>query len=310
TYIEKLGFGDAWSNVEEDEESFAENLHGFLMANDKFSYDILKDSNGSTKAFRFTTGLSNVSTDELIYRCATWIRGLCDDNPQYGFSTYTPLWNLADQFEIMWPQTIQDLYISIGLVGISQQVLVREVLCSISAVMLCVAMLFIPQPLCAPLIGVSIASVAFGVLGIMPYLGVNLDATSMITIAMSVGFSVDFAAHVSYAFMTQKITDNSQENPSFSRLRATLGTVGWPIMQASLSVLLGISSLSFVDSYVVQTCFKTVILVITFGIIHALLFLPLVLMYAHKTYLACAASHRRSQKKVSPTKKVENVQKF
>ncbi|KAL6730253.1 hypothetical protein Aduo_001237 [Ancylostoma duodenale] len=291
TYIEKLGFGDAWSNVEEDEESFAENLHGFLMANDKFSYDILKDSNGSTKAFRFTTGLSNVSTDELIYRCATWIRGLCDDNPQYGFSTYTPLWNLADQFEIMWPQTIQDLYISI-------------------AVMLCVAMLFIPQPLCAPLIGVSIASVAFGVLGIMPYLGVNLDATSMITIAMSVGFSVDFAAHVSYAFMTQKITDNSQENPSFLRLRATLGTVGWPIMQASLSVLLGISSLSFVDSYVVQTCFKTVILVITFGIIHALLFLPLVLMYAHKTYLACAASHRRSQKKVSPTKKVENVQKF
>ncbi|EPB76390.1 putative ATP synthase F0, A subunit [Ancylostoma ceylanicum] len=217
TYMEKLGFGDAWNNVEEDEESFAENLHGFLMANDKFSYDILKDSNGSTKAFRFTTGLTNVSTDELIYHCATWMRGLCDDNPQYGLSTYTPLWNLADQFEIMWPQTIQDLYISI-------------------AVMLCVAMLFIPQPLCAPLIGVSIASVALGVLGIMPYLGVNLDATSMITIAMSVGFSV--------------------------------------------------------------------------GIIHALLFLPLVLMYAHKTYLACAASHRRSQKKVSPMKEVESGQKF
>ncbi|PIO56464.1 hypothetical protein TELCIR_22136 [Teladorsagia circumcincta] len=77
--------------------------------------------------------------------------------------------------------------------------------------MLCVALLFIPQPLCAPLIGLSIASVALGVLGIMPFLGVNLDATSMITIAMSVGFSVDFAAHVSYAFMTQKISDGDQK---------------------------------------------------------------------------------------------------
>ncbi|KHJ91722.1 patched family protein [Oesophagostomum dentatum] len=171
TYVQNLGFGDAWKNIEENEESFTENLRGFLMANDKFSYDILKYPNGSTKAFRLTTRLRNVSTDELIYQCAGTIRHLCDENPQYGLSTYPPLWNLADQYEIMWPQTIQDLYISV-------------------AVMLCVAMLFIPQPLCAPLIGLSIASVALGVLGIMPFIGVNLDATSMITIAMSVGFSV------------------------------------------------------------------------------------------------------------------------
>ncbi|ETN73638.1 hypothetical protein NECAME_00725 [Necator americanus] len=114
TYMENLGFGDAWKNVEEDEESFAGNLRGFLLANDKFSYDILRYGNGSAKAFRFVIRLSNVSTDELIYRCANTMRGICDNNPQYGLSTYTPLWNLADQYEIIWPQTIQDLYISIG----------------------------------------------------------------------------------------------------------------------------------------------------------------------------------------------------
>ncbi|VDO89594.1 unnamed protein product [Heligmosomoides polygyrus] len=272
-YMGELGFLDAWTGVLNDEESFSENLRGFLMANDKFAYDMLRTRNGSTKAFRFVTRLRNVGTDELIYRCAQRMRKLCDDYPQYALSTYTPLWNLADQYEIMWPQTLQDLYISI-------------------AVMLCVALLFIPQPLCAPLIGVSIASVALGVLGIMPFLNVNLDATSMITIAMSVGFSVDFAAHVSYAFMT----------PAFSRLRSTLGTVGWPITQASMSVLLGISSLSFVDSYVVQTCFKTVVLVITFGTIHALLFLPLVLMFSHKAYLLWSV---RSSGKVHPQSTME-----
>uniref|UniRef100_A0A0K0D2G0 SSD domain-containing protein n=1 Tax=Angiostrongylus cantonensis TaxID=6313 RepID=A0A0K0D2G0_ANGCA len=86
----------------------------------------------------------------------------------------------------------------------------------------------------------------------MPFLGVNLDATSMITIAMSVGFSVDDSVFVDFSEL-------------FFRLRNTMGTVGWPITQASLSVLLGISSLSFVDSYVVQTCFKTIMLVIVFG---------------------------------------------
>ncbi|KAK5971626.1 SSD domain-containing protein, partial [Trichostrongylus colubriformis] len=291
-YMGELGFVDAWKNIVDDEEGFSDNLRGFLMANDKYSYDVLRYANGTPKAFRFATRLRGVATDELIDRCAQLMRKLCDDNPQYALSTYTPLWNLADQYEIMWPQTLQDLYISI-------------------AVMLGVALLFIPQPLCAPLVGLSIASVALGVLGIMPFLGVNLDATSMITIAMSVGFSVDFAAHVSYAFMTQKISDCDEKNAPFSRLRSTLGTVGWPITQASMSVLLGISSLSFVDSYVVQTCFKTVILVITFGTIHALVFLPLVLMFSHKVHLWLAgiSQRRRSSNKIRPRKELENGNK-
>ncbi|XGW19715.1 hypothetical protein V3C99_003508, partial [Haemonchus contortus] len=289
-YMGELGFVDAWKGIVDDEEAFSENLRGFLMASDKYSYDVLRFPNGTPKAFRFATRLRNVPTDELIDRCAQWMRKFCDDHPQYALSTYTPLWNLADQYEIMWPQTLQDLYISI-------------------AVMLCVALLFIPQPLCAPLIGASIASVALGVLGIMPFLGVNLDATSMITIAMSVGFSVDFAAHVSYAFMTQKISDSDPESAPFSRLQSTLGTVGWPITQASMSVLLGISSLSFVDSYVVQTCFKTVLLVITFGTVHALLFLPLVLMFSHKAYLYLAGISKRRRSlanKIRPQKQLES----
>uniref|UniRef100_A0A1I7XF51 SSD domain-containing protein n=1 Tax=Heterorhabditis bacteriophora TaxID=37862 RepID=A0A1I7XF51_HETBA len=276
-YMRNLGFGDSWKDMQDDNESFMGNLHGFLVANDKFAYDVLS-KNGSIQAFRLSTGLVNVKTDENINNCAHLMRDICDKHTEYGLSTYTPMWNIADQFEIMWPQTMQDLYISI-------------------VVMICVAILFIPQPLCSLVIASNIASVAMGVIGFMSWWNVNLDATSMITIAMSVGFSVDFAAHVSYAYMTEEVKRKPTANPAESRLRCILGTVGWPITQASFSVLLGVSSLYTVDSYVVQTCFKTVLLVIIFdsvtisqtsrlsGTMHALLFLPLVLMYAHKTYL-------------------------
>lgn len=37
-----------------------------------------------------------------------------NDN-DYNITTYTPLWALADQLEVIWPQTLQDLYISISL---------------------------------------------------------------------------------------------------------------------------------------------------------------------------------------------------
>lgn len=42
-------------------------------------------------------------------------RGVCEKyRSEFDMYTYSPMWNLADQFDVMWPQTCQDLYISIG----------------------------------------------------------------------------------------------------------------------------------------------------------------------------------------------------
>ena len=53
------------------------------------------------------------------------------------------------------------------------------------------------------------------VIGFMTIWGVNLDATSMITTAMSVGFSVDFAAHITYGYMAN--IHSSVQNPSVDK---------------------------------------------------------------------------------------------
>ncbi|CAJ0582149.1 unnamed protein product, partial [Mesorhabditis spiculigera] len=263
-YHKRLGFPVDWENLNMTAEEFSSTLQGFLMASDRYAYDVLRDDNNTITAFRFSVTLRKMPFDQHVVDCAQKIRAICAQYEEYGLVSYSPLWNLADQFEIMWPQTMQDLYISI-------------------AVMVPVALLFVPQPLCALMISLNIASIAFGVLGFMSWWGVNLDATSMITIAMSVGFSVDFAAHVTFAYVMEK-REIPGESTAFCHLAGALGAVGWPVTQASFSVLLGVSILATVDSYVVQTCFKTVFLVIIFGSIHALLFLPMVLYLLHTTF--------------------------
>ena len=64
-------------------------------------------------------------------------------------ATYTPLWNIADEYEIMWPQTMQDLYFSISKLKITFVFTNFELLVA----MLPVSLLFIPQPLCVIVIG-------------------------------------------------------------------------------------------------------------------------------------------------------------
>ncbi|CAD6184426.1 unnamed protein product [Caenorhabditis auriculariae] len=263
-YVADLGFGNDFNKIANNETKFNKNLRSFLMTNERFAYDV-QTRNNSPTAFRLSTRLRRVDDDESMSRCAATMRSLSSFHAVFQVSTYSPIWHIADEYDIMWPQTLQDIYISI-------------------AVMIPVALLFIPQPLCSLVIGANIASIAFGVIGFMSLLGVSLDATSMITVAMSVGFSVDFAAHVSYAYMTENRSPKEGECPTVARFRYTLGTVAWPVTQASISVILGVSSLYFVDSYVVQTCFRTVLLVISFGTIHALVFLPLLLLHCHKLY--------------------------
>uniref|UniRef100_A0AC35U9U6 SSD domain-containing protein n=1 Tax=Rhabditophanes sp. KR3021 TaxID=114890 RepID=A0AC35U9U6_9BILA len=264
-YFKSLGFGgeDIWEKVINDANNFGKNLKPFFMSNDKYNYDVLfKKGTTEIVSFRLSTQLKVLKNDAEIIECTKTIRNICS---KYKDSlvpfTYTLLWNLSDQFEVIWPQTMQDLYISI-------------------CVMIIVSLLFIPQPFCALAIAATIGSIGFGVLGWMTWWDVNLDATSMITIAMSVGFSVDFAAHATYSFISCKREGKTPEE----QLSDSLAQIGWPISQGSISVLLGISMLATVKTYVVETCFKTVFLVILFGMLHALFFLPIILLNLTKLF--------------------------
>uniref|UniRef100_A0A914ZL83 Uncharacterized protein n=1 Tax=Parascaris univalens TaxID=6257 RepID=A0A914ZL83_PARUN len=118
----------------------------------------------------------------------------------------------------------------------------------------------------------SIISICLGVFGYMTFWDVNLDAVSMISVIMSIGFAVDLSAHITYAFVTS-------HGSSKGRVIAALETLGWPIFQGATSTITGITILYTVDSYIIQTFFKTIWLTMIIGLFHGLFFIPVALSF-------------------------------
>ncbi|VDK66509.1 unnamed protein product [Gongylonema pulchrum] len=93
----------------------------------------------------------------------------------------------------------------------------------------------------------------------------------MITIIMSIGFSVDYSAHITYGYVI------SAESTPEKRVKTALGALGWPVTQGAMSTILAVVVLADVPAYMIVTFFKTVFLSIALGLLHGLVFLPVML---------------------------------
>lgn len=159
---------------------------------------------------------------------------------------------LSFQFLVITPLTIQTIS-------------------AVAIIMMVVSLLFIPNPLCSLWVMFSIVSIEVGVIGYMSLWGVNLDCISMINLILCIGFSVDFSAHISYAYLTADV-----DSPS-KRVQECMYSLGFPIIQSGLSTIAGVIVFIFVPSYVFLTFFKIIFMVILFGSMHALFLLPVML---------------------------------
>uniref|UniRef100_A0A914WR29 SSD domain-containing protein n=1 Tax=Plectus sambesii TaxID=2011161 RepID=A0A914WR29_9BILA len=140
-------------------------------------------------------------------------------------------------------------------------------------IMALTCLLLIPNPISVISATAAMVSINVGVFGYLFLWDVNLDPITMCTVLMSIGFSVDFTAHISYHYYRN---DSGWSNER--RLADALSSIGYPMLQAGISTVLGIIPLLLVDSYMVYVFVKTVFLVIALGLIHGLLFLPALLL--------------------------------
>ncbi|XP_077127941.1 patched domain-containing protein 3 [Ranitomeya variabilis] len=165
---------------------------------------------------------------------------------------YHPAFIYFDQYAVIIDNTIQNVAVA-------------------AATMFVISLLLIPNPLCSLWVTFTIASIIVGVTGFMAYWDVNLDSISMINLVICIGFSVDFSAHITYAYVS-----NQKSNVN-DKMTDALHSLGYPIVQGAVSTILGVVALSAAQCYIFRTFFKIIFLVISFGLIHGLVFLPVFL---------------------------------
>ena len=166
---------------------------------------------------------------------------------------FNELFFLIDQYIEILPSTLQNVGIALGTMFI-------------------VSLVLIPNLVSALLVTVSLISIVGGVVGFMSHWDIPLDSISMTNLIICIGFSVDFSAHITYAFVS-----SSGKTPR-GRAITALHAVGMPITQAALSTILACFLLEFASSYLFRVFFRTMFLVTGLGALHGLVFLPVFLM--------------------------------
>uniref|UniRef100_A0A915KYW6 Patched domain-containing protein 3 n=1 Tax=Romanomermis culicivorax TaxID=13658 RepID=A0A915KYW6_ROMCU len=240
-YFEKENFSKI--TVDNSTPSFAEKIK-FVFSLDYFTRKYLKDLKFGNKWIR--RSINGLSTEEkrstvissarfcvrllavddnFQLRATMFLRHLAAKSP-FKVEIYNEFFEYADQVDSIVPSIFTSLGIGTFAVVVT-------------------SLLFIPQPSCALWVCVTILSINLGTVGCMTLWNVRLDFVSMVTIVMSIGTSVDFAAHIAYHFA------RSHLQTAEARLRDTI---------------------SFA---------KTATLVITFGLIHGVIILPVLLATFH-----------------------------
>lgn len=181
----------------------------------------------------------------------TTIRDIASRSP-LSVIAYSPAFIFYEQYIAILPQTLQTLGIGVAAVFL-------------------ITALFMPHPILLFFVVITMAMIMIGIVAFMHFWDLTLSSVTMIHLIMSVGFSVDFTAHICHAFMVAK---GSCRN---DRAAEAVTSSGGPIFNGAISSVLGILMLAFAKSYIFRSFFKVMLLVIVFGASHALLFLPVVL---------------------------------
>ena len=253
-----------------------------------FTLDIIfNEDNTSIVSSRFFMSTEDTAKDHKYQtQIASDLRNKADESP-LPLMVYSSIFSDSDQYLSMWQSTWQSLGVTF-------------------AIMFVVSLLLIPYPGCAFIVTLSIASIAVGVMGFMSLWQINISPPSMINLILCIGFSVDFSAHICYAYVigADKVEDRFDGDPekekdcSDSDVKVQCGcyirtlpekptnkersiyslySLGFPVVQGAVSTILSVLALVFSTAYVFQVFFKTMFLVIILGTIHALVFIPVIL---------------------------------
>ncbi|WAQ97494.1 PTHD3-like protein [Mya arenaria] len=240
-----------------NEASFIVGIYSFLLdpINSRFEHDIkISEDNQTIVASRFYVFTITIADSQDSGKMMTDMRKIANDEKKLSVIVFAPSFIFYEQYVEILPQTVQTLGMSLGAVFL-------------------VTLFFMPHPLLLFYILITMVMIITGIIGFMHHWGLTLSSITMIHLIMSVGFSIDYTAHICHAFM---VADGQTRE---ERAQLALKTAGAPIFNGAISSLIGIIMLSIAKSYIFQSFFQVMFLVIAFGLFHSVLFLPVILSF-------------------------------
>ena len=247
-------FKDFTGYDDSSEANFVSSLQTFLAvsANKRFENDVVIDTTRNViKTSRIHLMSESIKDTQEQGKLMLRMRDMASESSLSVFA-FSPAFIYYEQYVAILSQTLQTVGIAIAMVFF-------------------VTIIFMPHPLLLLYVTVTVAMITAGIFGFLPFLGLTLSAITMIHIIMSIGFSVDFAAHICHGYMISEGRDRNE------RVKAAIIRSGAPVFHGAISSLLGVVILAFAKSYIFFSFFQVMSLVITFGILHALLLLPVIL---------------------------------
>jgi len=147
--------------------------------------------------------------------------------------------------------------------------LLRNILLALAMVSV-VTILLLADLISCVLVLTTVLLTLIDTVGLMYLWGLTINITAATNLVISVGLCVDYSAHMALTFLTK--TGDGED-----RMARTMIEMGPAVLNGGLSTLLAIIMLANSKSYVFISFFKVFFLVITLGLFHGLVLLPVLL---------------------------------
>eukprot|EP01062_Namystynia_karyoxenos_P029688 TRINITY_DN22270_c0_g2_i1.p1 TRINITY_DN22270_c0_g2~~TRINITY_DN22270_c0_g2_i1.p1 ORF type:complete len:1366 (+),score=383.24 TRINITY_DN22270_c0_g2_i1:171-4100(+) len=157
----------------------------------------------------------------------------------------------------------------------------------LSGVAVMATLLLFVSPYIAVLIVLNVGMIDMSIFGWMYFLGIAQSPVTFIVIAMSIGLSVDYCAHVGISFANCRVNKRSVSRISLGGVKAdgtadyyvrmALDEIGVSVFAGGMTTLLGILALAGASSETFLTFFLMLFAAVIFGMLHGFIFFPALL---------------------------------
>lgn len=228
----------------------------------------LKTPRGSPYATMFTINEDNVLTSWKFYY---WLK--FQDNTRVAISWFQEAQHLLKDAENKGLFK-GHVFTPLAVMWESDPVILRATLSNMIVALISmgvIASLMIPDFKSGLLVLLVIVMIDLDVYAFMPVWDLNLNMLTMVNLVLSIGFAVDYTAHITHCF------NHCKGKTRNHRVIETLLLMGLPVTEGMISTYAAVGVLSFAHKYALIVVFRMTTLVLAFAFVHGVILMPVIL---------------------------------